>query len=173
MFKRLMYGLLPLCFVFTLSTQANAAIYEVSMGGFDTGGSLFGTFEGEDSGAPNGRIHKSELTSFSMLYSDPTGFEATWALSDIFFMELIVDPLHPEPNEILSLFAFNSLDINVFSSNINTQIYHSDGISFPIITSTDDWIVTEISSVPIPGAIWLFGTALVGLVGFSKRRKSA
>jgi hypothetical protein len=27
--------------------------------------------------------------------------------------------------------------------------------------------------VPVPAAIWLFGTALIGLVGFSKRRKAA
>ena len=29
------------------------------------------------------------------------------------------------------------------------------------------------SVVPIPAAIWLFGTALIGLVGFSKRKKAA
>lgn len=29
------------------------------------------------------------------------------------------------------------------------------------------------SVVPVPAAIWLFGTALIGLVGFSKRRKAA
>ncbi len=29
------------------------------------------------------------------------------------------------------------------------------------------------SPVPIPAAVWLFGTALIGLVGFSKRRKVA
>lgn len=29
------------------------------------------------------------------------------------------------------------------------------------------------SAVPVPAAIWLFGTALIGLVGFSKRRKAA
>jgi hypothetical protein len=29
------------------------------------------------------------------------------------------------------------------------------------------------SAVPIPAAIWLFGTALIGLVGLSKRRKAA
>ena len=27
--------------------------------------------------------------------------------------------------------------------------------------------------VPIPEAVWLFGTALIGLIGFSKRRKTA
>ena len=27
-------------------------------------------------------------------------------------------------------------------------------------------------AVPVPAAVWLFGTALIGLAGFSKRRKS-
>jgi len=30
----------------------------------------------------------------------------------------------------------------------------------------------EVSAVPIPAAIWLFGTALIGLVGFGKRKAS-
>jgi hypothetical protein len=28
----------------------------------------------------------------------------------------------------------------------------------------------EVSAVPVPAAIWLFGTALIGLVGFNKRK---
>jgi hypothetical protein len=31
----------------------------------------------------------------------------------------------------------------------------------------------SVSAVPAPAAAWLFGTALIGLVGFSKRRKAA
>jgi len=31
----------------------------------------------------------------------------------------------------------------------------------------------EVSPIPIPAAVWLFGTALIGLVGFGKRRKAA
>jgi len=31
----------------------------------------------------------------------------------------------------------------------------------------------EVNVVPVPAAVWLFGTALIGLVGFSKRRKAA
>ena len=27
--------------------------------------------------------------------------------------------------------------------------------------------------VPVPAMVWLFGTALIGLVGFSKRKKAA
>ena len=33
--------------------------------------------------------------------------------------------------------------------------------------------ISPIPAVPVPAAVWLFGTALVGLVGFSKRRKAA
>jgi hypothetical protein len=36
-----------------------------------------------------------------------------------------------------------------------------------------DWEISEISAVPVPAAVWLFGTALIGLVGFGKRRKTA
>ena len=41
--------------------------------------------------------------------------------------------------------------------------------------SIDDLSVTpgSIPPVPVPAAVWLFGTALIGLVGFSKRRKAA
>ncbi len=31
----------------------------------------------------------------------------------------------------------------------------------------------EIAPVPVPAAVWLFGTALVGLAGFGRRKKSA
>ena len=38
---------------------------------------------------------------------------------------------------------------------------------------TGDLYMREISPVPAPTPIWLFGIALVGLVGFSNRRKAA
>jgi len=31
---------------------------------------------------------------------------------------------------------------------------------------------TNTSTVPVPGAVWLFGSAIAGLVGFSKRKKA-
>ncbi len=34
-------------------------------------------------------------------------------------------------------------------------------------------VAAGVPPVPVPAAIWLFGTALIGLVGFSKRRKAA
>ena len=38
---------------------------------------------------------------------------------------------------------------------------------------TGSFLVQDISPVPIPAAIWLFGTGIIGLIGFSKRRKAA
>ena len=35
------------------------------------------------------------------------------------------------------------------------------------------WAYRDISPVPVPPAIWLFGTGILGLIGFSKRRKAA
>jgi len=31
----------------------------------------------------------------------------------------------------------------------------------------------EVNAVPVPAAVWLFGTALAGLIGFGKRRRAA
>ncbi len=38
---------------------------------------------------------------------------------------------------------------------------------------TNDFLFTAtLNPVPVPAAVWLFGTALVGLIGFSKRRRA-
>ena len=37
----------------------------------------------------------------------------------------------------------------------------------------DNLTIGEVSTVPIPAALWLFGTAMIGLVGFGRRRISA
>ncbi len=33
-------------------------------------------------------------------------------------------------------------------------------------------VISDLPAVPVPAAVWLFGTALIGLVGFSKRRRA-
>ncbi len=36
----------------------------------------------------------------------------------------------------------------------------------------NNWIVRECSTVPIPGAVWLLGSGLVGLAGLRRRRRT-
>ncbi|MBO0334774.1 hypothetical protein J0X12_14200 [Sneathiella sp. CAU 1612] len=40
-----------------------------------------------------------------------------------------------------------------------------------IFGSGPDWQVTELSAVPLPGAVWAFGAGLLGLLGLKRRRK--
>ena len=35
------------------------------------------------------------------------------------------------------------------------------------------YVSTPVPAVPVPAAVWLFGTGIIGLIGFSRRRKSA
>jgi hypothetical protein len=73
-------------------------------------------------------------------------------------------------------------DLQYFSIKQATEIWYfenTSGGSLTVELGTDTnnyshW--TEygvVSPVPVPAAVWLFGTALIGLVGFSKRRKAA
>jgi len=56
----------------------------------------------------------------------------------------------------------HTYELNIFAKSLSFQV-----------ARTDTALQTELSAVPIPAAFWLFGTALLGLVGFSKRRKTA
>jgi len=64
-----------------------------------------------------------------------------------------------------TLFAFNS--INAISVDISQSSSASD-----FIFDSFEVDVLPPSPQPIPTAIWLFGTGLIGLVGMSKRKKS-
>ncbi|NNE63540.1 MAG: PEP-CTERM sorting domain-containing protein [Gammaproteobacteria bacterium] len=46
-------------------------------------------------------------------------------------------------------------------------------IQAPFFGTSDPMEVVAINSsvVPVPAAVWLFGTGIIGLIGFSKRRK--
>jgi hypothetical protein len=37
-------------------------------------------------------------------------------------------------------------------------------------SDTADGYVLNVAAVPVPGAIWLFGSAMAGLIGFGRRK---
>jgi len=61
----------------------------------------------------------------------------------------------------------------IHSASINDTTYTSGKFGF--YTQSQDGVTFSnlmITAVPIPPAIWLFGSGLIGLIGIAKRRKS-
>ena len=79
-----------------------------------------------------------------------------------------VDTKNPE---LLSFFGISSPDdfsfanTNIFLADLTDTI--ADQADFS--TNVNQAIVANISTVPLPGAVWLLGSALIGMVGFSRR----
>jgi len=42
-----------------------------------------------------------------------------------------------------------------------------------VVGDEGEWTAGQIGAVPVPAAVWLFGTALIGLVGFGRRKVAA
>jgi hypothetical protein len=66
---------------------------------------------------------------------------------------------------------FSGLDV-VHVDSIRFEIYNEDQSTL-LATQFFDADFTFGKVVPVPAAVWLFGTALIGLVGIGKRRKPA
>ena len=71
------------------------------------------------------------------------------------------------PLSFENLVTHNHTDNNHCKSKKSNECNEGDGEE----NHDDDKDDHEISPVPIPGAIWLFGTALVGFISMSSRRK--
>jgi len=79
-----------------------------------------------------------------------------------------------------TLAAGDLVTINLNLSDVlNTSgfyLQHTDnevGSNFDLSESVYYWSDLTISPVPVPAAIWLFGSGLVGLIGLGLRKKKA
>jgi len=79
-----------------------------------------------------------------------------------------------------TLAAGDLVTINLNLSDVfNTSgfyLQHTDnevGSNFDLSESVYYWSDLSISPVPVPAAIWLFGSGLVGLIGLGLRKKKA
>ncbi len=62
--------------------------------------------------------------------------------------------------------GFGLFDLSVLS------LGDSSGTPLPYTTSGASVEVLQPSVIPVPAAVWLFGTGILGLIGISKRRKA-
>jgi len=62
------------------------------------------------------------------------------------------------------------------TSDLSLTISAAGGFSIQIDQAADhfsSWLVRDTAVVPIPPAVWLFGSGLLGLVGMARRKKAA
>jgi hypothetical protein len=84
-----------------------------------------------------------------LVWSTPTGLNGSYKFFGA--QQGLIDELH------LGLGHFFLVD----DISLNESSYP------PVLSS-----IRPVSPIPVPAAFWLFGTALIGLAGFSKRRKT-
>ena len=79
-----------------------------------------------------------------------------------------------QPNDfILGTFDFSTLSVGTSALSIAVFGLAGElGSSLDADVQSGSITVTAPAAVPVPAAIWLFGTGLIGLIGFSKRRKA-
>ncbi|MCP3672132.1 MAG: VPLPA-CTERM sorting domain-containing protein [Gammaproteobacteria bacterium] len=80
-------------------------------------------------------------------------------------------------NAIADFTTFNyTLDTNMGGLTLASLNITENGLGINwqnLSFDANTYVKLTMSAVPIPAAVWLFGTALIGLVGFGKRRKAA
>lgn len=83
---------------------------------------------------------------------------------------LFISGLAPGPQQE-SLFPFIITDAPSFRFTGSMTIFGIDTADpSNVLTTTIDGLAVP-AEVPVPAAVWLFGTALIGFIGYSRRRK--
>jgi hypothetical protein len=109
-----------------------------------------------DDGAVTPGFAESTAPQFNWNTSTPTGFAfANWSLTGV----------------ISPAALFSDLATDVDFSIQNTLQAFAASPSYAFIQKKLSLTVTATSTVPVPGAVWLFGSAL-GVFGFMRRRKA-
>lgn len=68
----------------------------------------------------------------------------------------------------VSLYAAENLSADNHDNTLHTVKYLTEGVDEPLSSTSRVWAVwslSEVTPVPVPAAVWLFGSALIGLAG--------
>lgn len=71
--------------------------------------------------------------------------------------------------------GYATLGLNYVETYSEGSLYNSHGHPFFWVEGAVDWEVdlafrTYVSQVPVPAAVWLFGSALIGLAGLKRKK---
>ncbi len=129
-------------------------------------------------GMGDNNLHVGQGLRFDIDYAEDNGIDTWLQLFDTDGVTLLAendDAQHDGPGDLV-LWTLNSF-INYTISNPGTYYiavgeYDGDADSIGSLI-TDGEYTLHVSAVPIPAAVWLFGSGLLGLIGFSRRKKAA
>ena len=124
-------------------------------------------------GGESGIFSDNYETTFTGFDSsgEPTGADIVHDIGDLVSIScpecyLVVKDGNGDPSQyIIDLATWNGLDTLSLSG-----FWDGVGVKGAISHVA---IYGDINAVPVPAAIWLFGTALIGLVGFGRRKLAA
>lgn len=161
-------------------SSVNAGLYTFSQVGFEEGAYVTGSFEGTDLN-DDGVISfgslapAQELTAFSLSFSGNTIASAfTHGLSDITFFGYGLDTnpetLGDDLAEGLATRWFNATDYTYVSGLAPNAQYGGGIVNWASGLDTNSDHLISVNAVPVPGAIWLFGSALAGFLSMKRRK---
>lgn len=165
--KSIMKKSSPLVFLLLFSKCLVASTYEFTLGGWSDGGYLSGQFETSFSAELDSFISTTEIVSFDANYTGLHTF--SWSLHDLVYFGYSSSSNDVSFQLGSTLNAGGPYVGSPFSFTVNRYVAYLDNSEF---SHTDEYmVIQEVSSVPIPAAAWLFGSGLISLIGFSRRKK--
>ena len=144
---------------------ASAALIDVTVQSF--GGSYNGSYW-EDTGAGTYNTETTEIL-YTSVGSGVVGSDYIEATTEARALGLIAEytmiACTPEANYICSFVGGGSQQAIGIANTVDES-----GSGYLVGSYLGTEITTQISPVPLPAAAWLFGSALLGLIGYSKRK---
>lgn len=161
------------------ATSAQAALVQFQFNGTQTGGSAtVQALLGIDSSlvVPNGSFTQANLSSFSVTYN------GSFTASSSAIPASLSGQFNDASNGFFSLASDGSLAVPSYSGTNNFQFFNPNGqqwnftgsgsVSPPFpgfnFVGAGTWTV---AAVPVPAALWLFGSGIAALGSLAKRRQ--
>lgn len=156
-------------------TSAQAALVQFQFNGTQTGGgATVQALLGIDSSlvVPNGTFTQANLSSFSVQFSSSSFNASSNALPPS-----LSGQFNNVANVFSSLFVNDPLIIPGHTGTNNFQFFGTNGQSWSMavtgpapgpvqITGSGVW---QVAAVPVPAALWLFGSGIAAMVGLARR----
>lgn len=165
------------------ASAANATLYTFNQTGFEEGASISGSFELNDLNA-NGHImagkpflgyNLNEISSLTLSFSGNSLVGAfTHTLSDLTLLSyklsdnVLGNDLLPA-QELIGTNWFSEVGY-AYSAGIGTGFGWAEveDLETGVKSFSENNLV--VNAVPVPGAVWLFGTGLAGFLGLKRRQ---